>query len=291
MRKKAFTLIELLVVIAIIALLMAILLPTLQRVKRQAKAAVCQANLKQWGNVLALYAEDSQGRLPCEPSGDCGICLLRGAFLSGDPNEPDDSLHHFHTRDIACCPTAVRPDEEGGRFFAILCDRFPALIVEGRTGSTFRAWEITTPPVTFRASYGLNDWLFNAEFFGPRPDSAPTSLTSEPLFLDISGLRGRASIPIVLDSGWPCGRADESESPPSTSRWAGQGRTMGTFCMDRHDGFVNCLFMDWSVRKVGLKELWTLKWHHEYNTRGPWTKAGGVKPEDWPQWMRRFKDY
>ena len=49
--------------------------------------------------------------------------------------------------------------------------------------------------------------------------------------------------------------------------------------------------MDWSVRKVGLKELWTLKWHHEYDTAGPWTKAGGVQPEDWPQWMRSFKDY
>jgi hypothetical protein len=51
------------------------------------------------------------------------------------------------------------------------------------------------------------------------------------------------------------------------------------------------LFMDWSVRKVGLKELWTLKWHRSYDTAGPWTKAGGVKPEDWPQWMRIFKDY
>jgi hypothetical protein len=49
--------------------------------------------------------------------------------------------------------------------------------------------------------------------------------------------------------------------------------------------------MDWSVRKVGLKELWTLKWHREYNTRGPWTKAGGMQPEDWPKWMRKFKEY
>jgi hypothetical protein len=49
--------------------------------------------------------------------------------------------------------------------------------------------------------------------------------------------------------------------------------------------------MDWSVRKVGLKELWTLKWQKEFNTHNHWTKAGGVQPEDWPEWMRNFKDY
>ena len=49
-------------------------------------------------------------------------------------------------------------------------------------------------------------------------------------------------------------------------------------CMDRHDGGVNCLFLDWSVRKVGLKELWTLKWVKPWPTAGPWTKRGGVRP-------------
>ncbi len=49
MRKQnAFTLIELLVVIAIIALLTAILMPALQRVKKQAEAAACKANLHEW---------------------------------------------------------------------------------------------------------------------------------------------------------------------------------------------------------------------------------------------------
>jgi len=62
-------------------------------------------------------------------------------------------------------------------------------------------------------------------------------------------------------------------------------------CINRHNGHINVLFMDWSVRKVGLKELWTLKWHSKWDTAGPWTKAGGVLPEDWPEWMRRFKDY
>jgi hypothetical protein len=49
--------------------------------------------------------------------------------------------------------------------------------------------------------------------------------------------------------------------------------------------------MDWSVRKVGLKELWTLKWYRQFDIANPWTRAGGVKPEDWPEWMRNFKDY
>jgi len=57
-KKRGFTLIELLVVIAIIALLMAILMPSLQRVRRQAKAIACQSNLKQWGFVWAMYTDE-----------------------------------------------------------------------------------------------------------------------------------------------------------------------------------------------------------------------------------------
>ena len=54
---------------------------------------------------------------------------------------------------------------------------------------------------------------------------------------------------------------------------------------------MNGVFLDWSVRKIGLKELWKLKWFRDFDTNGPWTRAGGVKPEDWPEWMRGFKDY
>jgi hypothetical protein len=49
-------------------------------------------------------------------------------------------------------------------------------------------------------------------------------------------------------------------------------------------------FVDTSVRKVGLKELWTLKWHREFDTEGPWVKKPGNNPK-WPDWMKRFKDY
>jgi len=60
---RGFTLIELLVVIAVIALLMAVLLPVLGRVRRQAQAVVCQAKLRQWGLTLSVYTMENEGRL------------------------------------------------------------------------------------------------------------------------------------------------------------------------------------------------------------------------------------
>ena len=65
MRKfKGFTLIELLVVISIIALLMAILIPAMQRSRMQAKNILCKSNLKSYGLVMRLYTTDWDDGLP-----------------------------------------------------------------------------------------------------------------------------------------------------------------------------------------------------------------------------------
>ena len=62
--RRAFTLIELLVVIGIIAILVAILLPTLQKARQQAQAVVCQSNIRQIGQSVFLYAGAHHGTLP-----------------------------------------------------------------------------------------------------------------------------------------------------------------------------------------------------------------------------------
>jgi len=58
-----FTLVELLVVIAIIALLMAILMPALNRAKEQGKRAVCLSNLRQLTLAWIMYADDDDGEI------------------------------------------------------------------------------------------------------------------------------------------------------------------------------------------------------------------------------------
>ena len=63
-KRTGFTLIELLVVIAIIAILMGILMPTLQLVRKQAQEMICRANLRQYGIAQVVYLDENDNRYP-----------------------------------------------------------------------------------------------------------------------------------------------------------------------------------------------------------------------------------
>jgi len=154
---------------------------------------------------------------------------------------------------------------------------------ELKRGSTFRAWEITGLGSPFRCSYGFNGWFFHDPF-----NMIP--FTKFPRDLDTFSVRGSANIPVFLDATFFENMPRSTSSPPDWERHD-KGFGMWPYCVNRHNGYSNGLFMDWSVRRIGLKELWTLKWNREFNTADKWTRAGGVRPEDWPEWMRRFKDY
>ncbi|MCD4825885.1 MAG: type II secretion system GspH family protein [Phycisphaerae bacterium] len=63
-RLRGFTLIELLVVIAILSLLLAILMPSLNRAKELSRQVVCASNERQIGLAIRLYATDNNHYLP-----------------------------------------------------------------------------------------------------------------------------------------------------------------------------------------------------------------------------------
>ena len=110
---RGFTLIELLVVIAIIAVLMAILMPALNRARLQGKRAACMGNLKQLTLAWIMYADENDDKIPyANPNSDGWVewvsnidapqqqkleGLKRGTLYEYCPNVK-----------AYCCPTGIR---------------------------------------------------------------------------------------------------------------------------------------------------------------------------------------
>ena len=280
-RATGFTLIELLVVIGIIAVLIGILVPALQRARSQAGAATCQARLRQWGLAFKMYLDDSHGKWfpysdPMATRGAGVFChWLRVTIPYWSGSTKGNRIQSgWDTQSMAMCPVTGLNKQDPFRAHSVL--------VEVRPGPPK-----ISPQKYIAASYGLNHWLY------PNLDN-DDSVEGVSLALSTWGtseVRGVANIPVLGDNLDDEGGAYHTQGPPAQQCEAGVSTVWRDWCIDRHNGGINMLFMDWSVRKVGLKELWILKWHRNFDIAGKWTTAGGVKPGDWPEWMRKFKDY
>jgi len=267
-KSRGFTLIELLVVIAIMVLLMAILMPTLRRARKQAKDTICRSNLHYWGLVFSVYTDDNDGYFQDRVWFDDGPEPWDNPLCFGGHSWPTTLLPYYKDTKLRFCPMATKSYSQG----------VPA---------SFAAWvqldNVLNPDDAEyipAGSYGLNDWVVRTDLGHSGQEYWKTP-----------NVKGASDIPVLLDAWWPAGFPMHTDEPPAYDGEVRWGSEMVRFCVNRHDLTVNCVFADWSVRKVGLKELWKLKWHRMFDTNGPWTMAGWCRVSDWPEWMRRCKDY
>ncbi|MBN1807112.1 MAG: prepilin-type N-terminal cleavage/methylation domain-containing protein [Sedimentisphaerales bacterium] len=266
-KRKGFTLIELLVVISIIAILTAILIPSLQQLRRHFGSITCRSNLHQWNIFVSMYKTGNDGKFFQQSQAGTWIDPLQTYYQNSDESIflcPMAKRHYIEN------PNALITDP---RIDSAVKKRYWAFKYIGG-GSKFHAWLLFEPQMY--CSYGLNEWVMD--------ELRNTTTANVPVLLDCiwKGNSPKYFHPPPADEGYPPKYPPDQEDTYNAMQY---------FTINRHDAGINSSFADGSTRKVGLKELWTLKWYLWFPTNGPWTIAGGAEPSDWPQWMRNFKDY
>lgn len=220
--KKAFTLIELLVVIAIIAMLMAILVPALRRVKDQTKEIICASQIKQQCMALLMYAQENEEKMPMMTWAG-GQWLWDVSYFTTDV-----IIASGADRKIFRCPSN-RIDTNRNRYWRY-SENFSGPVYDGTpepssTSERQQHWRVISYSYLMETRNGRGD------IWAPSDPGAPKVPSTQKEFISQATQSGQMEL--IIDSVIEYGGTYKWIIPDIYADWA-----MGTNHMERRGGDI-----------------------------------------------------
>jgi prepilin-type processing-associated H-X9-DG protein len=232
------------------------MMPALGRAKKLAQNVVDKMNMRSWGLIWYIFTEDNDGK------------FTKGNSLAGgQENWYNKASYYEGEADIRFCPTTKKND---GTFPFSSWDR---------TGGVSNNYDETDAHSSYATgSYGINDYIHQPK----DPDSK--------VYWGNTDSPYSSKIPVIGDAVyWKVKQPNAAQPIPIAEDDPGIG-TYGLTkaCLNRHGGYTNWLFLDWSVKSVGLKAIWSrdVMWRRDWRDN---LQTSGV-PNFAGTWMENMPD-
>lgn len=245
-----FTLVELMVVVAILAILVAMLLPTLGAAKRNARRALCLTQEHQLLLGATQYTLANNGK------------FFLHSCTWGENWQEHLRPYSGNMDKLKFCPSAPLPNPNplsGGFGTASLgwngCSAVP------RAGDVL----LKSGNAYLGGSYGFNAWLYSYAPADPYNPDDPNS-KSKRGYPDTYAIAQPAQTPVFMDCTWIDTLIQSTDKKPVNYDGSGQGQPTQRVCLDRHGRAINIGFADGSSRTVSLSDLYRQLWHQGFKT-------------------------